>query len=174
MFKNCESLVGGAGTKCDSGHTDKAYARIDGGTSAPGYFTLKDETGNLSAEELFHLGEDYFNGANGKPKDYAQSVYYYQKSADKGNMYAINDLGYMYQNGYGVGRDYDKAFALYSQAADMGNPHALNNLGYMYENGYGVAKDYQQALNYYQRAADAGSDMAAANLTALRILMMFS
>ena len=168
MFSGCSSLVGGAGTKYDNAHTGGEYARIDGGPDSPGYFTL-----NLSAEELFHLGEDYFNGANGKPKDYAQSVYYYQKSADRGNMYAINDLGYMYQNGYGVARDYDKAFALYSQAADMGNPHALNNLGYMYENGYGVAQSYQKALDYYQRASDAGSSMAAANLAALRILMMF-
>ena len=41
MFKDCWSLVGGAGTKYDSGYVDKAYARIDGGASAPGYFTRK-------------------------------------------------------------------------------------------------------------------------------------
>lgn len=41
MFGNCASLVGGAGTKYDASHTDKAYARIDGGTSRPGYFTAK-------------------------------------------------------------------------------------------------------------------------------------
>ena len=39
MFKDCMSLVGNNGTKYDSEHTDKEYARIDGGTSAPGYFT---------------------------------------------------------------------------------------------------------------------------------------
>ena len=41
MFAGCTSLVGGAGTKYDASHTDKAYARIDGGTSRPGYFTAK-------------------------------------------------------------------------------------------------------------------------------------
>ena len=41
MFLDCSNLVGGAGTTYDSSHTDKEYARIDGGTSAPGYFTLK-------------------------------------------------------------------------------------------------------------------------------------
>ena len=41
MFDECTSLVGGKGTKYDSNHTDKAYARIDGGTSAPGYFKSK-------------------------------------------------------------------------------------------------------------------------------------
>ena len=39
MFYDCTSLVGGAGTKYNSSHVDKAYAHIDGGTSNPGYFT---------------------------------------------------------------------------------------------------------------------------------------
>ena len=30
------------GTAYDENHTDKAYARIDGGTSNPGYFTAKN------------------------------------------------------------------------------------------------------------------------------------
>ena len=41
MFNNCTSLVGGQGTKYDSTKVDKTYARIDGGTSNPGYFTSK-------------------------------------------------------------------------------------------------------------------------------------
>ena len=39
MFSGCTNLVGGAGTKYNSSHIDKTYARIDGGTSNPGYFT---------------------------------------------------------------------------------------------------------------------------------------
>ena len=42
MFSGCTNLVGGAGTKYDSTKTDKTYARIDGGTSNPGYFTAKN------------------------------------------------------------------------------------------------------------------------------------
>ncbi|MBR6192842.1 MAG: BspA family leucine-rich repeat surface protein [Treponema sp.] len=41
MFNKCTSLKGGEGTAYDSDKTDKTYARIDGGTSAPGYFTEK-------------------------------------------------------------------------------------------------------------------------------------
>ena len=41
MFNSCRSLVGGLGTKYDSTKVDKTYARIDGGTSNPGYFTSK-------------------------------------------------------------------------------------------------------------------------------------
>ena len=39
MFGNMSKLVGGSGTKYNSSHVDKTYARIDGGTSNPGYFT---------------------------------------------------------------------------------------------------------------------------------------
>ena len=42
MFLNCTNLVGGAGTKYDANHVDKAYAHIDGGTSNPGYLTDKN------------------------------------------------------------------------------------------------------------------------------------
>ena len=41
MFNSCRSLVGGLGTKYDSTKVDKTYARIDGGTTNPGYFTSK-------------------------------------------------------------------------------------------------------------------------------------
>ena len=42
MFNFATNLVGGAGTVYDSSKTDKTYAHIDGGTSNPGYFTLKN------------------------------------------------------------------------------------------------------------------------------------
>ena len=39
MFEDCTSLVGGMGTTYDADHTDGEYARIDGGSERPGYFT---------------------------------------------------------------------------------------------------------------------------------------
>ena len=41
MFTDSTNLVGGAGTVYDANNVDKTYARIDGGTSSPGYFTEK-------------------------------------------------------------------------------------------------------------------------------------
>ena len=41
VFKDCTSLVGGAGTPYDGSHIDYTYARIDGGSDNPGYFTAK-------------------------------------------------------------------------------------------------------------------------------------
>ena len=42
MFQNCTSLKGGSGTTYDETKTDYTYAKIDGGTSSPGYFSLPD------------------------------------------------------------------------------------------------------------------------------------
>ncbi len=42
MFGGCTSLVGGKGTAYDPEHIDKEYARVDGGSDAPGYLTYKD------------------------------------------------------------------------------------------------------------------------------------
>ena len=41
MFYGTSNLIGGNGTKYNKSNVNKTYARIDGGTSSPGYFTLK-------------------------------------------------------------------------------------------------------------------------------------
>ena len=52
MFKNCTSLVGGSGTVYNSTKVDKTYARIDGGTSYPGYFTdVKDKPSTFGTDD---------------------------------------------------------------------------------------------------------------------------
>lgn len=58
-FEGCTSLVGGSGTKYDSTFIDSTGARIDGGSSNPGYFTAISqkpiETGSVVNIE----GSDY-------------------------------------------------------------------------------------------------------------------
>ena len=43
MFLNCTKIRGGQGTTYDANHVNRLYARIDGGTSNPGYFTLASQ-----------------------------------------------------------------------------------------------------------------------------------
>ena len=43
MFEACDALEGGKGTKFDFQSADKTYARPDGGTANPGYFTVYKE-----------------------------------------------------------------------------------------------------------------------------------
>ena len=41
MFSGCTNLVGGQGTTLKSNHANAEYARIDGGSTKPGYLTKK-------------------------------------------------------------------------------------------------------------------------------------
>ena len=41
MFRNCSRIKGELGTTFDENHVDASYARIDGGPSNPGYFSVK-------------------------------------------------------------------------------------------------------------------------------------
>lgn len=55
MFYGCYALCGSAGTAYTGAVTDKTYARPDGGTGAPGYFTA--ETMTSIASPLGETGE---------------------------------------------------------------------------------------------------------------------
>lgn len=59
MFYKCTSLVGGMGTTYDANHTDKTYARIDGGVSNPGYFTAKaaTQTGDVNGDNFVTISD---------------------------------------------------------------------------------------------------------------------
>ncbi len=50
MFRGCTSLMGDKGTAFDANHTDKEYARIDGGQAAPGYFSGAPAYAALSSD----------------------------------------------------------------------------------------------------------------------------
>jgi hypothetical protein len=81
----------------------------------------------------------------------------------------MNNLGWLYQNGWDVPQDYHKARGWYEKAADKGDDFAMNNLGSLYENGWGVPQDYHKARGWYKNAAEKGNESAKANLEALPI-----
>ncbi|MBO7136938.1 MAG: BspA family leucine-rich repeat surface protein [Bacteroidaceae bacterium] len=86
MFSGCKSLVGDKGTVFDGNVIDKTYARPDGGTGAPGYFTsdtmtgikemkneerrIKNDIYNLSGQRLQKLqkGINIIGDSNGTSK----------------------------------------------------------------------------------------------------------
>ncbi len=64
MFSGCTSLIGGNGTGYNSNFLDNTYARPDGGTSSPGYFTADTMTGIESihnSQFIIHNEEAIYN-----------------------------------------------------------------------------------------------------------------
>jgi tetratricopeptide (TPR) repeat protein len=75
------------------------------------------------------------------------------------NSYAINNLGFHYQDTKPC-----KAFDLYQTAYKLGNIDAINNIAHCYSNGYGVKNDPNTAIEWYIKAIDHGHFKAINNL----------
>lgn len=86
-------------------------------------------------------------------------MYWYRKSAGQGYAPAQNNLGSMYQYGYGVERNYDEAVRLFRLSAEQGSAQgSMSHLGFMYENGKGAAKNLDEARKLYEQAAAQGDE----------------
>src|SRR6267142_2063538 len=97
-------------------------------------------------------------------KDYLNAMIWYRQADEKGNAPAQNDVGWLYQNGWGVKQDYAEAATWYRKAADQGNATAQCNIGWLYEKGFGVNQDYAQAMIWYRKAADQNDSDAEGNI----------
>lgn len=56
MFYGCNHLIGGKGTTFNSDYINLNYAKIDGGTNAPGYFTKQGEPAFTDAYAILNDG----------------------------------------------------------------------------------------------------------------------
>jgi len=101
--------------------------------SRGGEYTLGDlSSGTLSikrwlplaekgdAEAQYYVARIYANGMGGVPVDYSRAVGWYQKAAQQQYASALQELGYMYEQGLGVERDALQALNLQRQAAGLG------------------------------------------------------
>lgn len=111
------------------------------------YYQRAAELGNSEAQTI--IGEVYSKGMVEYPVSWIDAVYWFEKSAQQGNLNAIRHLFFCYLNGTGIERNYDKAFSLIDYYYDTSDSVILFLLGCCYENAIGTAKDYQAAYNYY-------------------------
>jgi Sel1 repeat len=88
--------------------------------------------------------------------DYATALRLFRPLGDQGNSRAQNNLGIMYDNGYGAAQDYSEAAKWFRKAADQGNARAQCNLGVMYAKGQGVPQDYVSAYMWFSLSAAQG------------------
>jgi len=91
-------------------------------------------------------------GAAYNQGDYGTALREWRPLAEQGDAGAQLNLGFMYDNGYGVPQDYTEAIKWYRRAAEQGSDRAQYNLGLMYDVGYGVPQDFVQAHMWYDIA----------------------
>jgi TPR repeat protein len=87
---------------------------------------------------------------------YATAERALRKAAEKGDLRAQNNLGYLYEHGLGVVQSYPDALNWYSRAAEAGLPEAQHNLATLYHHGRGISRDHDAAYKWFTSAANAG------------------
>ena len=70
------------------------------------------------------------------------------------------NLGYCYQNGFGVSKDDSEAVKWYRMAAEQGDARSQYNLGLCHDSGQGVPKNLVEAAKWYHKAAEQGFSAA--------------
>lgn len=107
------------------------------------------------------LGQFYFREAgssNSARVKYAEAAKWLRKAAKQGCVGAMNNLAFLYQNGWGVNKNLPRAVKWYRQAALKGDAMAQANLGLMYQDGDGgLPHDKVQAYKWFMLSAEQGN-----------------
>jgi hypothetical protein len=96
--------------------------------------------------------------------DYVEARPLLERACDMGNAEACNDLGEIYDSGYGIVQDHTKAAALFLKACNAGNVDSCLSLGVCYGNGSGVEQDYSRAKEFFSLSCGKGNSLGCAYL----------
>ena len=94
---------------------------------------------------------------NSSEPDIKRAVELYTKAADKGDSYALNNLGVCYLTGDGTQKNAHKAVYYFEKAVKAGDDFAMINLADCYSIGNGIRKNDKKAFDLYKQAADKGN-----------------
>ena len=89
--------------------------------------------------------------------DFTTALKEWRPLAEQGDALAQNNLGLMYDNGWGVPKDSKLVVKWYRKSAEQGHAKAQSNLGWMYGNGEGVPKDYVLSHMWFNLSAANGN-----------------
>ena len=105
-----------------------------------------------AAETPYVLGVEAY-----KKKDFPEAIAQWSKAAARGNVDAMNNLGFLLFYGYGGDKNPEDAIRLWRTAAYAGHSEAQWHLGTAYESGDGVEKDFPRAYGWYRCAIEAAT-----------------
>lgn len=95
----------------------------------------------------------YYARALHKAERYEEAANIYREFADQGHPGAMNNLGWLTEQGLGIERDIDAATELYRKAAQVGEMYGQYNLALMHMGRSDHPKDLQKAAKWMAKAA---------------------
>ena len=114
---------------------------------------LADE-GSVPAK--LYMGNLYWHGRFGCPRDAGRSAAYYEECARAGNARAQFVMSSNYYSGDGVEKDYELAKMYANLALEQKYIYAWRRWGKFYRDGLAVPQDYAKARECYEKGAQAG------------------
>jgi len=85
------------------------------------------------------------------------SLYMIKQAATAGDLFALTELGKVYEKGIlGVQQNPRQAFNYYQEASNSGNPLGDYHLGRFYDQGIGVSANEVESTRFYRKAALGG------------------
>lgn len=122
------------------------------------WFKKSAEGGDPDA--LVMVGDWYWYGDCGMPKDRKKAFELYKLSAEKGCKAGMYSLGDCYAMGGGVQASAEQAVYWFEKAAKNNSVPGLKRLAVCYEIGFGVEKSPERAAECWMAAARAGNKYA--------------
>ena len=125
-----------------------------------------------NAEELYNVGYAYYHGTNGVEQNYQKAYEYFLKAAQLKMPKAMNYLGVMCFNGYGVKKNINDALGWYSRAGAEGDVNAQYNLAEICLNGTEVKQDIETALKLYTAVYYSKTELSRISATNVGFIYM--
>lgn len=97
----------------------------------------------------------YLSGAMGLA-DPSAAAGWFQRAAQAGNAVAMNNLGTLYEKGYGVAQNFSQAGQLYEASARSGNPQGAGAVARLMASGAGTKQNLPQAYAWASIAIQNG------------------
>ncbi|KAF9432722.1 hypothetical protein BGZ76_010399 [Entomortierella beljakovae] len=126
--------------------------------------SAQNNLGLMYFEAETRMGKLFCQDRGGKNRDYKKALRCFTNAAHHDYAPALEMLGKIYYNGWGVQRNFDIAKEWFQKAADYGQSSAHNMLGTMYLRGEGGSKDFIKATEHYRKAAAQGDSSGVDNL----------
>jgi TPR repeat protein len=140
---------GGPGLRADRTEAEK-WAKVATAKGFPDPLRAHAEPPKRSPEAVAVAkeGDRLFNAG-----DMAGAARAFAHCAEMGDASCQLNLGWLYEEGKGVGKNLATAVRWYRAAAEQNHPRAEENLGNMYQFGRGVGKNCKTAVEWYARGA---------------------
>lgn len=85
-------------------------------------------------------------------QDFEEAALWYERGVENGEIYAMENLAKLLDEGKGTEKDIERATELYRRAADLGNVAAMNAMAERYVEGKGVERNLREAKRWYDLA----------------------